>query len=127
MPGVRETLAQVSWRDADSPRFGIASNQDHVGYGLLSLGTAQELLRELAVAATDYLPPVAALQLCPHPAEMGCRCRKPEPEMLLAIMRHYAVTPEDTVFVGNEESDREAATRAGTNFIWSRDFFRQAQ
>jgi D-glycero-D-manno-heptose 1,7-bisphosphate phosphatase len=127
MPGVRETLAPIPWREPGGPRLGIASNQDQVGYGLLSLGTARDLLRDLAQSATDFLPPDPALQLCPHPADHDCDCRKPKPGMLLAIMRHYALGPEDTVFVGNHEVDREAAVRAGTAYRWSQDFFAQQQ
>jgi phosphoglycolate phosphatase-like HAD superfamily hydrolase len=43
--------------------------------------------------------------------------------MLFAIMRHYRLAAEDTVFIGNQESDRQAAARAGTAFIWAADFF----
>jgi phosphoglycolate phosphatase-like HAD superfamily hydrolase len=47
--------------------------------------------------------------------------------MLLAIMRHYGIGPADTMFVGNDEVDREAAARAGTAFSWSQDFFGQVE
>jgi D-glycero-D-manno-heptose 1,7-bisphosphate phosphatase len=103
--------------------MGIASNQDHVGYGHLSLETARDLLRDLARQATGVELADAALQLCPHRLEVVCRCRKPEPGMLLAIMNHYRVRPGESLFVGNHETDREAARRAGTDFTWAADFF----
>jgi D-glycero-D-manno-heptose 1,7-bisphosphate phosphatase len=123
LTGVRETLTSVTWGAPGSPRLGLASNQDQVGYGRLSLEMAQRLLHDLALAATGAEPDTAALQCCPHVAESGCDCRKPKPGMLLAIMRHYRVEPGETVFIGNHESDREAAARAGTAFIWAADFF----
>jgi len=43
--------------------------------------------------------------------------------MLRAIMDYYQVPPSETVFVGNDEPDREAGARAGTDFIWAADFF----
>ncbi|HEX2251177.1 MAG TPA: HAD-IIIA family hydrolase, partial [Gemmatimonadales bacterium] len=115
------------WNAPRSPRLGIASNQDHVAYGHLSVTTARDLLRDLAHSATDSVPDDAALQLCPHPLEQDCACRKPNPGMLLAIMRHYGIQPADTMFVGNHEIDREAAARAGTAFAWSQDFFAQTE
>jgi D-glycero-D-manno-heptose 1,7-bisphosphate phosphatase len=127
IPGVGEILAEVSWDHPDGPRLGIASNQDHVGYGHLSLAAARGLLRDLARSATHHVPPDEALQLCPHALELPCECRKPKPGMLLAIMRHYRVGPADTLFVGNHEVDREAAARAGTAFQWAEDFFGQPQ
>ena len=89
----------------------------------LSLETARGLLRDLAVAATGWAPPDPALQLCPHPRDGACECRKPEPGMLLSIMRYYGVEAADTLFVGDAEVDREAAARAGTSFMWASDLF----
>jgi D-glycero-D-manno-heptose 1,7-bisphosphate phosphatase len=123
LPGVRETLIPVIWGSPGSPQLGIASNQDQVGYGRLSVEMAQRLLQDLALSATGTEPNTAALRLCPHTTESRCDCRKPEPGMLLAIMHHYRTDPGDTVFIGNTESDLEAAARAGTAFIWAADFF----
>jgi D-glycero-D-manno-heptose 1,7-bisphosphate phosphatase len=125
MPGVQDLLSQVRWGSPGSPLFGIASNQDQVGYGHLTLTMARNLLRDLAHSAAGCQPPDAALQLCPHPLEQECQCRKPKPGMLLAIMSHYGVGPKHTLFVGNHEIDREAAARAQTDFSWSTSFFPQ--
>lgn len=127
MPGVREVLGQVSWNEEGSPRLGIASNQDQVAYGHLSVTTARDLLRELAKSATGSVPEDPALQLCPHPLEQDCQCRKPNPGMLLAIMHHYGIEPSATMFVGNHQVDHEAAERAGTAFSWAQDFFGQPE
>jgi D-glycero-D-manno-heptose 1,7-bisphosphate phosphatase len=88
---------------------------------------ARELLRDLAHSAANFVPQDAALQLCPHPLESACGCRKPAPGMLLAIMEFYGIEPADTLFVGNHEVDREAAVRAQTAFRWAGDFFGQLQ
>jgi D-glycero-D-manno-heptose 1,7-bisphosphate phosphatase len=123
MPRVREVLRRHGWNQSGGPFLGIASNQDHVAYGHLSLTTARDLLRDLARAATDSVPADPALQLCPHALEVACACRKPEPGMLQAIMRHYGVSADRTLYVGNHEVDREAAARAGTAFCWSHELF----
>ena len=122
-PGVRETLLQIRWGGEDGPLVGVASNQDQVAYGLVSLEMARQLLHDLAVAATGSNPDESAVQLCPHAREAGCRCRKPEPGVLLHIMNHYGVDPAETLFVGNAEEDREAAVRAGVAFMWAADLF----
>jgi HAD superfamily hydrolase (TIGR01662 family) len=124
---VRGKLAQVNWGSDAGPRLGIASNQDQVAYGHLSLAMARRLLRDLARSATNFDPPEPALQLCPHPVEQDCGCRKPKPGMLLSIMEYYGIGPEDTLFVGNHAMDQEAAARAGAAFSWSRDFFAQQE
>jgi phosphoglycolate phosphatase-like HAD superfamily hydrolase len=43
--------------------------------------------------------------------------------MLITIMRHYRVSPDETVFVGNHEVDREAAARAGVAYLSSESLF----
>jgi D-glycero-D-manno-heptose 1,7-bisphosphate phosphatase len=123
LPGVREKLSQVRWNREGGPKLGLASNQDQVGYGHLALETARELLRDLARAATGSEPPDPALQLCPHRLEVNCSCRKPSAGMLNAIMEYYRVAPDDTLFVGNHEADRQAASEATTAFVWAEDFF----
>ncbi len=123
MPGVREILAGVPWNQNGGPHLGLASNQDQVAYGHLSLEMAQRLLRDLALAATGTVPPAPALQLCPHALDEDCECRKPKPGMLIRVMKHYGLTPDRAVFVGNHEVDCEAAARAGVSFVWAADFF----
>jgi D-glycero-D-manno-heptose 1,7-bisphosphate phosphatase len=125
MPGVREILSPIPWCLPGGPFLGLASNQDQIAYGHLSIHMARRLLRDLALAATGSSPPEPALQLCPHAMDHPCDCRKPSPGMLLRIMRFYGVAPAETVFVGNDAIDREAAERAGVAFIWSERLFGQ--
>jgi HAD superfamily hydrolase (TIGR01662 family) len=49
--------------------------------------------------------------------------RKPSPSMLHEAMRDHGVRPAETIFVGDSDSDREAAEAAGVEFAWARDFF----
>ena len=123
MPGVRELLSQVPWKRSNAPHLGLASNQDQVAYGHLSLRVARELLRDLAFAATGLVPEDAALQLCPHALHIDCACRKPKPGMLLRLIEHFQVSREQTVFVGNSEVDRAAAAAAGVAFLSSDSVF----
>jgi HAD superfamily hydrolase (TIGR01662 family) len=122
LPGVRETIAGVLAQHPEV-RFGIASNQDRVGYGRLEEATARALLHSLARAAFGRDLPRDAVQLCPHAVETPCRCRKPAPGMLHRIMEHYRIPAARTLFVGNTEDDRAAAAAAGTAFAQAEDYF----
>ena len=116
MPGVRELLSKVPWKRSNAPYLGLASNQDQVAYGHVSLSVARELLRDLALAATGLILDDAALQLCPHALHVECDCRKPKPGMLLRLIEYFQVSRDETVFVGNSEVDRAAAVAAGVAF-----------
>ena len=123
MPGVREVLSRVPWNAAGGPRFAIASNQDHVGYGLLSAAACERLLRDLAREATDGGVQEPLIAFCPHRVEDGCGCRKPAPGLLLALLSRAGVNAESALFVGNAESDAKAAYAAGVPFCLACELF----
>ena len=121
IPGVRQRLGEIDWTRA---RFGIASNQGGVGLGYLSYATARALLEEMvreAFALEDV--PAGAVELCAHAPYLKCACRKPNPGMLLRLMRRFGVRPDETLYVGDMEKDAEAASAAGVSFSWAADFF----
>lgn len=124
LPNVAAALGRVPWGAPGAPAFALASNQDQVAYGHLTLEAARRLLADCARAATGgHVPPPELLQLCPHALDVPCGCRKPAPGMLVAAMRHAGARPDATLFVGNAASDEAAARRAGVRFAWAWDVF----
>jgi D-glycero-D-manno-heptose 1,7-bisphosphate phosphatase len=104
-------------------QLGVASNQDHVGYGLLSYTDAHRMLLQALEAASSRKADPNAVKLCPHRLDVVCDCRKPAPGMLLDILRYFRVSEPEALFVGNETVDFQAANRAGVPFLWAADFF----
>jgi D-glycero-D-manno-heptose 1,7-bisphosphate phosphatase len=122
VPGVRERLARIRWGE-DGARFGVATNQGGVGLGYLSLARARSLLEEMVWEAFGVRPPRGSIEICAHAPHAACACRKPEPLMLKRLMRRFGVTAQQTLYVGDMESDYEAARRAGARFLWAHQFF----
>jgi D-glycero-D-manno-heptose 1,7-bisphosphate phosphatase len=91
--------------------------------GFMDENTAYQLLKDMVVEATGYFPPVGSIVICPHGVNDGCNCRKPAPGMLQKIMRYWGCSPKDTLYVGDMESDRQAAINAGCDFQWASEFF----
>ncbi|HVW27129.1 MAG TPA: HAD-IIIA family hydrolase [Polyangiaceae bacterium] len=120
--GVRERLAELP----GAVLFAVASNQDHVGYGLVDERTAHRLLLRMIETASGRSVAPSAVRYCPHRLEVDCSCRKPGAGMLRAILAHYAIAPEAALFVGDAEVDRQAAANAGVAFEWAHVFFRRA-
>ena len=125
LPGVKEKLAGINWGSPEEGlvAFGIASNQAGIPKGYLSGETAYRLLVDTAEAAVGFRPIEGSIRFCPHGKGDGCACRKPRPLMLDQLMDFWSVEPERTLFVGDMESDRQAAENAGCDFEWARDFF----
>ena len=122
LPGVRERLAEIDWRP-DGARFGIATNQGGIGLGYMTYEMAYRLLSDMVTAAFGQPPPAGTIEMCPHVPHKGCGCRKPQPEMLLRLMRRFRAGKDETLFVGDMERDQEAARRAGVRFLWAHEFF----
>jgi D-glycero-D-manno-heptose 1,7-bisphosphate phosphatase len=122
LPGVRERLVKIPWGPR-GPFLALASNQDHVGYGLLPAAVAHRLLLDLALAAAGPTRPAPYIGFCPHPAEDRCACRKPAPGLLLRALAHFQVNAAAALFVGNAPSDAAAAHRAGIAYCHAGDFF----
>jgi D-glycero-D-manno-heptose 1,7-bisphosphate phosphatase len=116
LPGVRECLTEIDWAGL-RVAVGVASNQDHVGYGLVAASSARDMLRSMIIRATNGAVTDPEIRFCPHPLEIDCACRKPQPGMLLDIMHARHAAPDETLFVGNAASDAEAARRAGVRFV----------
>lgn len=130
IPGVVEALAALK---AAGLKIALATNRGGVAFGYTTLAEAQALVEE---AAEMCGVPEARKYLCPyHARARGPRavtefareddCRKPNPGMLLQAMEETGMTPEDTIFVGDRDSDQEAAENAGVRFYWAEEYFNQ--
>lgn len=122
MPNVKEILRRINWGQG-GPMLGVASNQGGVAFGHLTEQMAYQLIKDMIVEAIGFLPPNTAIEMCVCPPEIDCNCRKPKPGMLFRIMSRFGIAPENTLFVGDIERDRESARRAGVRFMWAKDFF----
>jgi D-glycero-D-manno-heptose 1,7-bisphosphate phosphatase len=121
-PGVRERLRAIDWGPRGH-RLGVASNQNGVAGGHLTAAMARRLLRETVEEALGFVPRDAAIEMCTCSPRGDCACRKPNPGMLLRILRRFSLPASEALFVGDLEIDREAARRACVGFVWAHEFF----
>lgn len=50
--------------------------------------------------------------VCPHNADEGCDCRKPQPGLLQQAMHDFNLSPDETFMVGDRDSDIAAGQNA---------------
>ncbi len=124
LPGVGRKLhrlAGLGWR------LAIITNQGGVAFGYQTHRQAWATHR----AVLDALPvEIDASYLCPHHPHgtepfyaVDCPNRKPAPGALLDALARFQARPEDCLFVGDQDSDLEAAAAAGLPFAWAGEFF----
>ena len=129
LPGVVEKLAELR---AAGHRLALASNQGGVAWGFLTLEKAGALMVDCA----EKVGGLDAWRFSPYDSKAAARrpnspyaceheSRKPRPGMLLEIMAELGASASDTVMVGDQESDQQAAQAAGVSFAWAADFFGQ--
>jgi D-glycero-D-manno-heptose 1,7-bisphosphate phosphatase len=110
VPGSLEALAALTRAGV---RVSVATNQSGIGRGIM---TPQDLdavhgrmLSEAAAAGGR----IDALFTCPHAPGAGCDCRKPAPGLIKAAVEASGVPAAQTLVVGDDDRDLDAARGAG--------------
>ena len=127
-PGIKEKLMGLSLVGI---KIALATNRGGVAWGFTTLEEAEAIARE---AAELCVIPDVPVYICPyHVKARGSKvvaeyaidheCRKPRPGMLLEAMKDAGVSPGETIFVGDYETDEQAAENAGVRFYWAEEFF----
>ena len=119
------TIQRIN-RRSPGVKYGIVSNQASVGRGLIRPIDARQLLDDLAYVVFGGLPE-DAIFMCPHTPEDNCECRKPEPLGLYAPMYYHQIGPQNTLYVGDAETDYLAAANASCHFAWADKWFGRRQ
>lgn len=98
----------------------LITNQSGIGRGKYTIFDFKKLCCWLEGALTKHSSPLLAVYFCPHHPEKAfapylkkCDCRKPQPGMLLTAREELNIDMDNSLFIGDKNSDMEAACRAG--------------
>jgi D-glycero-D-manno-heptose 1,7-bisphosphate phosphatase len=111
IPGSLEAIARLN---GAGYRVAVATNQSGIERGLLDMNTLNAIHAKMLKAVHDAGGHIDVIYYCPHSGDAGCRCRKPEPGMLIDIGQRLNVDLKDVVCIGDSPRDLEAATRVGS-------------
>ncbi len=113
-PGVIEGLRLM--RDAGL-RFIMVTNQSGVARGFFDEETLARIHRRLREMLAQEGIDLEAIYHCPHGPSDGCRCRKPQPGLVLDAMAEFGFSPGEAVLIGDSEADMGAAAASGVTGI----------
>ena len=94
-------------------RVVVATNQSGIARGLFDTATLIAMHAKLQRLAAQAGGRIDAFFFCPHAADSACKCRKPQPGMLVEIARRFNVSLDGVYMVGDAQRDVEAAAAAG--------------
>ncbi len=95
----------------------VACNQSGISRGIFDvthLNAMHEKMHRLVNQAGGHID---GIFFCPHSPADHCNCRKPMPGLLFQIARRFSVSLENVPFIGDSQSDIEAASLAGAKPI----------
>ncbi len=108
--GAAEALAEARRRGWAAV---VITNQAGVGRGYFSAETLERIHHRLTDELARRAVALDGIYACLHHPDEGCRCRKPEPGMILAAAAELAIDPTRSWMIGDRASDLEAGRRAG--------------
>ena len=96
----------------------IVSNQGGISRGCYSKNDIEKLHDELIQAFREQGIVIVEILYCPHHSEIEkCLCRKPGSLMIDKLIAKYGLQKESSYFIGDSDSDMEAARNAGIQEI----------
>jgi D-glycero-D-manno-heptose 1,7-bisphosphate phosphatase len=110
LPGALEGLSLL--RGAGL-HISVATNQSGVGRGLMTLAQLEAIHDRMRNEAAANRASLDAVLFCPHAPEAGCECRKPAPGLIREALSRSGIGAAETLVVGDDKRDLEAASRAG--------------
>jgi len=94
-------------------RLSVATNQSAVGRGLMTLEQLAAVHARMQADAAARGVQLEAVLFCAHAPQEQCGCRKPAPGLIHAAMARSGIPAAETLVVGDDGRDLEAARRAG--------------
>lgn len=94
----------------------VVTNQRCVAKGMLTLEDLNSLHDRMREELADRNAIIDDVFACPHEIGM-CRCRKPQPGMVLAARDKWDIDLARSIMIGDSESDRQLAENCGMTFV----------
>jgi D-glycero-D-manno-heptose 1,7-bisphosphate phosphatase len=96
--------------------FIIVTNQPGVGTGQISESFLSEVHIRLVSELLNFGVNVLAVYSCKHHWQDNCYCRKPKAGLLNQAISDFRINRNHTIYIGDEDKDREAAINAGIGY-----------
>lgn len=91
----------------------IITNQSAVNRGLLTHDDLAKIHDFMRNELKKYGAFIDAIYYCPHRPDEGCKCRKPQTELVEQAIKEHFISAGSSWFIGDSESDMITAKKTG--------------
>jgi D-glycero-D-manno-heptose 1,7-bisphosphate phosphatase len=95
----------------------VVTNQQCIGKGVVASTKVKSIHKYINDSILSLGGKSILFYCCGHLESSNCICRKPKPGLLLKALKVHNCDRLDTIFLGDQETDRDAAAAAGIKFI----------
>lgn len=108
-------------------KFGVISNQSVIGRGIASATQIQEINSFIENYFLRFNISFEFFWMCPHSPEQNCECRKPKIALGVKAINDFNIAPQESFFIGDQESDVNFSNRLGLKSIQICDHSNKSQ
>ena len=91
----------------------MVTNQAGINKGILSHEQVNQINQHIIQSLKRQGIEISGVYVYPHKTEEKCKCRKPEPGLLLKAAEEHNIDLENSVIIGDSEKDTKAGLNAG--------------
>ena len=95
----------------------IITNQSAINRGLLTVKILNEIHNHLQEILKSNNTSIDDFYFCPHRPDEKCKCRKPNPGMILKAVQEHNIDMNQSFMIGDSLTDIQAAQKAGCEGI----------
>ncbi len=95
----------------------VVTNQGGVGLGYMKEKELRRIHEKMLAELAEHSATIDDIAYCPHKPHEGCRCRKPEAQMLVDLAHKHHVDLSESLMVGDRDIDIEAGKKAGCKTV----------
>lgn len=129
LPKRVKMLRSLAYHGAE---FALATNQGGVAFGYQSTDQVWDKIGRLTGQLEGFYSRPVSYHVCFHHPKatvvglndpVACQRRKPSGEMLLEACQAHRLSKENALYIGDMETDQQAAEAAGISYCDAEDFF----
>ena len=115
---IPKTMEGMKNLSAQGWSFVVISNQAGVGRGVMTENQVWEIDQKMVTELTKIGIKIMRSYYCFHHWIEKCSCRKPSPGMFFQAAKEYNLRLSQSIYVGDDERDCQAAANAGCGMAY---------